>query len=160
MVVGAAVLLLVKTDFAEPFRFVDRSSGVPEAVNEWAATVYLGTQVANRILPEESVLGSRDAGVIGYFSRLPGMNLEGGGTAHTAIPHRSSRATGRHRSCRRVLGKDGAVFRIIGGEILAGVRGTGGDGRGPELCSDGDYCLVLDTTWGGTGFPTGDQHGL
>lgn len=77
VVAVGAVLLLVKTDFAEPFRFVDRSSAASDAVDEWAAAVYLGTQVANHILPEESVLGSWDAGVIGYFSRFPVVNLDG-----------------------------------------------------------------------------------
>lgn len=77
VVAVGAVLLLVKTDIAEPFRFVDRSSGAPEARDEWAAANYLGIQVANRILPEDSVLGSWDAGVIGYFSRFPVVNLDG-----------------------------------------------------------------------------------
>ena len=76
-VLGGAALL-VKADFAEPFRFVDRSSN-STAGNHfgWRRGVYVGTQVANRILPEGSVIGSWDAGVVAYFSRFPVVNLDG-----------------------------------------------------------------------------------
>ncbi len=37
----------------------------------------MGTMVMNRLLPEGSVVGSFDSGVIGYFSRFPVMNLDG-----------------------------------------------------------------------------------
>lgn len=77
VVAVGVVLSAVKTDFAEPFRFVDRSSRATEAKDQWAAAVSMGTQVANRILPEDSILGSYDAGVIGYFSRFPTVNLDG-----------------------------------------------------------------------------------
>ena len=35
------------------------------------------TQLMNRVLPEDSVVGAWDAGVIGYFSRFPVVNLDG-----------------------------------------------------------------------------------
>ena len=38
---------------------------------------YMGAQVMDRALPEGSVVGSWDAGVIGYFSRFPVVNLDG-----------------------------------------------------------------------------------
>ena len=74
VVIGAAVLI-GRTDFAEPFRWVDRKSGSTE--HHWEHAVYMGAQVTNRALPEGSVIGSWDAGVIGYFSRFPVVNLDG-----------------------------------------------------------------------------------
>ena len=73
-VIGAA-LLLARADFAEPFRWVDRESKSLE--RNWYIGSYMGVQVINRALPEGSVIGSWDAGVIGYFSRLPVVNLDG-----------------------------------------------------------------------------------
>ena len=77
---GVAVVgidaLLARADFAEPFRFVERSSN-STAKARWAPAVYMGTQVSNRILPEGSVVGSWDSGLVGYFSRFPVVNLDG-----------------------------------------------------------------------------------
>ena len=75
IVVVGAVFLAAKADFTSPFRFVDWTS---EATSrEWEVTSYMGTQVMDRLLPEDSVVGSWDAGVIGYFSRFPVVNLDG-----------------------------------------------------------------------------------
>ena len=74
VVVGAA-FLFTGADFTGPFRFVDRSSkSTRRAMN---VTSYMGVQVMDRVLPEDSVVGSQDAGVIGYFSRFPVVNLDG-----------------------------------------------------------------------------------
>ena len=73
-VIGAA-LLLARADFAEPFRWVDQKSKSIE--RNWYIGSYMGAQVINRALPEGSVIGSWDAGVIGYFSRFPVVNLDG-----------------------------------------------------------------------------------
>ena len=40
----------------------------------------------NRVLPEGSVIGSRDAGVIGYFSRFPVVNLGRSGELVRVLP--------------------------------------------------------------------------
>ncbi len=74
-IIAAAIFLLAKADFTHPFRFVDRASG--STGREWEITSYTGTQVMNHLLPEDSVVGSWDAGVIGYFSRFPVVNLDG-----------------------------------------------------------------------------------
>ena len=74
VVIGAAVLL-ARAGFAEPFKWVDGNSG--ESFIEWELSSYMGVQVMNRALPEGSVIGSWDAGVIGYFSRFPVVNLDG-----------------------------------------------------------------------------------
>ena len=74
VVIGAAVLL-ARAGFAEPFKWVDRVSG--ELSIEWEISSYMGVQVMNRALPEGSVIGSWDSGVIGYFSRFPVVNLDG-----------------------------------------------------------------------------------
>ena len=70
-----AVHLFATADFAAPFRFVD--SKRESTIREWEISSYMGTMVMNRLLPEGSVVGSYDAGVIGYFSRFPVVNLDG-----------------------------------------------------------------------------------
>ncbi len=70
-----AVFLLSTADFTAPFRFVDsrRESTLLGSRN----TNYMGTMAMNRLLPEGSVVGSWDSGIVGYFSRFPVMNLDG-----------------------------------------------------------------------------------
>ena len=74
VVVGAA-LLFTKADFAGPFRYVDEHRQSTQW--GWGGTTYMGMPVVNRALPEDSVLGAWDAGIIGYFSRFPVVNLDG-----------------------------------------------------------------------------------
>lgn len=44
---------------------------------DWEIASYRGTQWANRALPSGAVIGSTDAGVVGYFSRHRVINLDG-----------------------------------------------------------------------------------
>ena len=74
IVIGAAVLLGI-AGFAEPFRWVDSKKALTQ--HDWDVASYMGSQVMNRALPEGSVIGAWDAGVIGYFSRFPVVNLDG-----------------------------------------------------------------------------------
>ena len=74
VVVGTA-FLFTKADFTGPFQFVDRFG--ESTRRAWGDTSYMGVQVMNRVLPEDSVVGSWDAGIIGYFSRYPVVNLDG-----------------------------------------------------------------------------------
>ena len=74
VVVGAA-LLFTKADFAGPFRYVDEHRQSTQW--GWGVATYMGMQVVNRALPEDSVLGAWDAGAIGYFSAFPVVNLDG-----------------------------------------------------------------------------------
>ena len=79
VVVGTA-FLFTRTDFAGPFQFVDR---LGESTHlKMKGTSYMGVQVMDRVLPEDSVVGSWDAGVIGYFSRFPVVNLDGLGNSY------------------------------------------------------------------------------
>ena len=71
---AGAVFLFAAADFAAPFRFVDRDDVYG---GEWMVSAYAGTMAMNRVLPDDSVVGSWDAGVVGYFSRFPVMNLDG-----------------------------------------------------------------------------------
>ena len=73
-IIGSAVLL-ASADFAQPFKWVDSKSR--NISHEWEIVSYMGAQVVNRALPEGSVIGSWDAGVIGYFSRFPVVNMDG-----------------------------------------------------------------------------------
>ena len=74
VVVGAA-FLFTKADFTGPFQFVDRLG--ESTHSDRMDTSYMGVQVMDRVLPKDSVVGSWDAGVIGYFSRFPVVNLDG-----------------------------------------------------------------------------------
>ena len=74
VVVGAA-FLFTKADFTGPFQSVDRlGESTRRGMKD---TSHMGVQVMDRVLPEDSVVGSWDAGVIGYFSRYPVVNLDG-----------------------------------------------------------------------------------
>ena len=70
-----AVILAATTDFTAPFRFVDWHSEV--TYREWRVSSYMGTLVMDRVLPEDSIVGSWDSGATGYFSRFPVVNLDG-----------------------------------------------------------------------------------
>ena len=71
------VFLFTRFDFTSPFQRVEASSKSTRIASQWAEGFYGGTQLMNRVLPEDSVIGSWDAGVIGYFSRFPVVNLDG-----------------------------------------------------------------------------------
>ena len=77
IVVVGAVFLLAKVNFTSPFRSVEASSASTRITGPWFVAVYAGTQLMNRVLPEDSVVGSWDAGIIGHFSRFPVVNLDG-----------------------------------------------------------------------------------
>ena len=93
-----AVFLLSTADFTAPFRFVDsrrESTLLRSRITNYMGTMamnrpstagrpsrrsivsYMGTMAMNRLLPEGSVVGSWDSGIVGYFSRFPVMNLDG-----------------------------------------------------------------------------------
>ena len=75
VVAVGTVFLFTKADFAGPFQFVDRRGEA--TYRGMRDTSHMGVQVMDRLLPEDSVVGSWDAGVIGYFSRFPVVNLDG-----------------------------------------------------------------------------------
>ena len=68
--------LFVKADFGRPYRYVDSTIEAVQGSNPHIH-FYFGTIVMNRLLPEGSVVGSWNAGIIGYFSRFPVVNLDG-----------------------------------------------------------------------------------
>ena len=75
IVLIGVVHLFVTADFTGPFRFID--SRASSTSRNYPVHSYMGTMVMNRLLPAGSVVGSYDAGIIGYFSRFPVMNLDG-----------------------------------------------------------------------------------
>ena len=75
-IVAAAAVLVAKVDFAAPFRFVNAARDELKA-KDWNVRAYMGVAVMDRLLPEGTPVGSWDGGAIGYFSRLPVMNLDG-----------------------------------------------------------------------------------
>lgn len=74
-VLSCAVFLLMEADLTKPFQYV--SSASENLYQEWEIDSYKGVQIMNRILPARNVIGSWDSGVIGYFSRVPVVNLDG-----------------------------------------------------------------------------------
>ena len=76
IVVAGALFLLWNTDFARPFKFVDQASKSTHH-NNWEIAQYAGVKIMNDTLPDGSVIGSWDSGVVGYFSRFPVVNLDG-----------------------------------------------------------------------------------
>ena len=78
VVVVGSVFLFRTVDFMEPFKWIDdKFDGVNDQWYEWEISSYAGTLIMNHLLPEGSVVGSSDAGAIGYFSRHPVVSLDG-----------------------------------------------------------------------------------
>ena len=69
LAVGAAIALY------RPFDRINEASEAPPHL--WRTSSLAGTAIMNRILPDNSVIGSYDAGVVAYFSRFPVVNLDG-----------------------------------------------------------------------------------
>ena len=76
IIIAGTALLLATADLKKPYRAVDNSQRWTSGTT-WALRSYMGVQVMNRILPDDSIIGSWDAGIIGYFSRFPVVNLDG-----------------------------------------------------------------------------------
>ncbi len=74
LVIGMIVMFW-KVNVTGRYLFVDHRSKSP-GIN-WDVSRYAGARMMNRILPEGSIVGSGDAGVIGYFSRFPVVGLDG-----------------------------------------------------------------------------------
>ena len=74
-IVVGVVIQPEKGDITIPFGYVDQA--VASTVREWEMTSYAGTKVMNRLIPKDSVVGSWNAGVTGYFSSVPVVNLDG-----------------------------------------------------------------------------------
>ena len=84
---AGATVLFIKADFTGPFSFVSWTSNPSSASYRefsslqegtiWLRAMYGNTQIANRVLPEGSVIGSWDSGMFGYFSIFPVVNLDG-----------------------------------------------------------------------------------
>ena len=82
VVLATAAFLLQSTRYTLPVELVDWLSGPagddPRLSLQHPLTArYLGVFVMDRLLPEGSVVGSWNSGVIGYFSRFPVVNLDG-----------------------------------------------------------------------------------
>ena len=75
VVIVGAVFLFRAEGVMEPFKWLD--DRVEHLEYEWEVASYSGTRIMNRLLPDGSVIGSTDAGVIGYFSRFPVVHLGG-----------------------------------------------------------------------------------
>ena len=86
-IVVAGSVLLNQVDFAAPFRFVDthdetrfygRDNDPGQRRHGFDGLhSYMGVAVMNRLLPENTLVGSFDSGVVGYFARAQVVNLDG-----------------------------------------------------------------------------------
>ena len=87
ILLAGAIVLFIKADFTGPFSHVSWTSNPSSASyrdfnalqegTSWFRDMYGNTQIANRVLPKGSVIGSWDSGIFGYFSRFPVVNLDG-----------------------------------------------------------------------------------
>ena len=75
VVAGGALLLAARADVSGPFRYVETVEVY--ASSNFLLNAYAGARILNRTLPEGSIVGSWDAGTIGYFSEFPVVNLDG-----------------------------------------------------------------------------------
>ena len=109
-IVAAGGFLAAKVDFAAPFRSIDEAreklvaspkmfTGTEARLTrDWNLVAYMGTVVMERLLPEDTVLGAWDSGILAYFSRFPVMNLDGLVNSYAykeAIEDRAQRAFSR-----------------------------------------------------------------
>ena len=117
IVVVVALILIPITDFNAPLKSIDTADRLSSA--GVLVTSYMGTQTMDRLLPEDSVVGSWDAGVIGYFSRLPVVNLDGMVNSYDYLRATNGMADGyaRYRDEFRPL------YRALGITHLANVTG-------------------------------------
>ena len=78
-VFAALVLVFITNNFAEHWRFIDQKQKLLtiDGPYDWLISSYEGALMLNRILPENSIVGSWDAGIVGYMSRFPVVNLDG-----------------------------------------------------------------------------------
>ena len=95
VVTVGAVFLFGAADFGASFRFVD--SARDSELREWEVSSYTTTLVMNRMLPEDSVVGSWSSGVMGYFSRFPVVNLDGLVNSWEFLRARKEGNEGAHR---------------------------------------------------------------
>ena len=100
LVIASAAFLLGRAEFTGPFRYVDERREL--SYREWRLSALLNTLVTNRVLPEDSIIGAWDAGVIGYFSRFPVVNLDGLVNSYAYL--RASRDEAALRSFYREFG--------------------------------------------------------
>ena len=111
IIVCGLIALVVKTDLGAPFRFVDASGHRQETtVHSLRIPPYLGTLAMNHLLPENSVVGSWDSGVVGYFSRFTVANLDGLANSYDYL--RAGR-TGALEVAQRQLGMQFTHFANI-----------------------------------------------
>ena len=73
------VILFAKSDFQKPFQNIDHISKTSQVIGfeGWAVRAYSGLQVMNIALSDDSVVGMRNSGIIGYFSHFSVVNLDG-----------------------------------------------------------------------------------
>ena len=64
-----------KGTFTAPYLSIDQQSKSDDL--SWHMSGYAGSWIMNRILPEGSIIASKDAGIIGYFSSFPVVELGG-----------------------------------------------------------------------------------
>ena len=119
---------------AEPFRFVYASSNSHRLYDQWRPA--LGGIQLDAILPKDAVIGSWDAGEVGYFTQLPVVNLDGlvnsheylrlgadgwdvwlqeGGVPEFGITHFVNHVTDGLRR-----GDDSPEFELVGHQIRSG----------------------------------------
>ena len=79
IIVAGLIWISITSNFMGHWTFVDQKRDLLTIDGPWdyPMSAYTGTLVLNRILPENSIVGSWDSGIVGYMSRFPVVNLDG-----------------------------------------------------------------------------------
>lgn len=77
IIIAGAVFMLKQSDFPRPYRFVDHASNQGFMYAPGNTLHYTSVHIMNRLLPEKSIIGAWQSGLIGYLSRFPVVNLDG-----------------------------------------------------------------------------------
>lgn len=83
IVATGLVFVFDRSILADPFRFVRAKADSTAIQHSLPIMSYLGILAINPVLPRDAVLGSWSAGVIGYFSAVPVVNLDGLANSYT-----------------------------------------------------------------------------
>ena len=78
-IVVGLVWISVTNNFMGHWKLVDQKRDLLtiDGPFDYMMSSYAGTLVLNRVLPENSIVGSWDSGIVGYMSRFPVVNLDG-----------------------------------------------------------------------------------
>ena len=79
IIIFGLIWILVTNNFVGHWIYIDQKRDSLKIDGQWDYNMssYIGALILNRILPQDSVIGSWDSGIVGYTSKFPVINLDG-----------------------------------------------------------------------------------